>query len=138
MSSSRDQISFTGVPGICLAIAIACCTKSLVVRRPKPPPSSILWIFFSSRRRHTSCSGDWSSDVCSSDLQTAAPSSSFLSLGTGRAGRGGTNRWCDGVRPPHHVVSYGAQTPLVEQVAMSVLPDFATEQIGRASCRERV
>src|SRR5205809_6252073 len=24
--------------------------------------------FFSSRRRHTSCSRDWSSDVCSSDL----------------------------------------------------------------------
>src|SRR5216684_6219388 len=28
--------------------------------------------FFSSRRRHTRCSRDWSSDVCSSDL-TAAP-----------------------------------------------------------------
>src|SRR2546429_1204733 len=26
-------------------------------------------IFFSSRRRHTRCSRDWSSDVCSSDLQ---------------------------------------------------------------------
>src|SRR5687768_18609878 len=25
--------------------------------------------FFSSRRRHTRCSRDWSSDVCSSDLQ---------------------------------------------------------------------
>src|SRR3990172_5399664 len=25
-------------------------------------------IFFSSRRRHTTCSRDWSSDVCSSDL----------------------------------------------------------------------
>src|SRR5205809_4843561 len=25
--------------------------------------------FFSSRRRHTSCSRDWSSDVCSSDLR---------------------------------------------------------------------
>src|SRR5205809_4145159 len=25
-------------------------------------------VFFSSRRRHTSCSRDWSSDVCSSDL----------------------------------------------------------------------
>src|SRR2546429_374659 len=25
------------------------------------------WDFFSSRRRHTSCSRDWSSDVCSSD-----------------------------------------------------------------------
>src|SRR6266487_6377678 len=28
-----------------------------------------LWVFFfSSRRRHTRCTGDWSSDVCSSDL----------------------------------------------------------------------
>src|SRR5256885_11117579 len=27
--------------------------------------------FFSSRRRHTRLQGDWSSDVCSSDLQTA-------------------------------------------------------------------
>src|SRR2546422_4942725 len=26
--------------------------------------------FFSSRRRHTRCSRDWSSDVCSSDLRT--------------------------------------------------------------------
>src|SRR5256884_231909 len=26
-------------------------------------------LFFSSRRRHTRCSRDWSSDVCSSDLQ---------------------------------------------------------------------
>src|SRR6266436_7620649 len=26
------------------------------------------YIFFSSRRRHTRCSRDWSSDVCSSDL----------------------------------------------------------------------
>src|SRR2546429_3620171 len=28
--------------------------------------------FFSSRRRHTICSRDWSSDVCSSDLFSAA------------------------------------------------------------------
>src|SRR5690348_18406640 len=27
--------------------------------------------FFSSRRRHTRWTGDWSSDVCSSDLETA-------------------------------------------------------------------
>src|SRR5256884_1139436 len=30
---------------------------------------SILCFFFSSRRRHTRCSRDWSSDVCSSDLE---------------------------------------------------------------------
>src|SRR2546422_6222418 len=27
-----------------------------------------IFFFFSSRRRHTRCSRDWSSDVCSSDL----------------------------------------------------------------------
>src|SRR2546429_2738490 len=33
--------------------------------------------FFSSRRRHTRCSRDWSSDVCSSDLpRSAAPTRS--------------------------------------------------------------
>src|SRR2546429_3575700 len=30
--------------------------------------SSSVFFFFSSRRRHTRCSRDWSSDVCSSDL----------------------------------------------------------------------
>src|SRR5258705_9842185 len=29
--------------------------------------------FFSSRRRHTRCLSDWSSDVCSSDLNLADP-----------------------------------------------------------------
>src|SRR5256885_9934867 len=29
------------------------------------------WFFFSSRRRHTRLQGDWSSDVCSSDLHPA-------------------------------------------------------------------
>src|SRR2546429_6625561 len=32
---------------------------------------SLLFFFFSSRRRHTRCSRDWSSDVCSSDLGAA-------------------------------------------------------------------
>src|SRR5206468_9744604 len=33
--------------------------------------------FFSSRRRHTRSDRDWSSDVCSSDLRTAARSATF-------------------------------------------------------------
>src|SRR5262245_63656832 len=33
--------------------------------------SSCLFFFFSSRRRHTRCLSDWSSDVCSSDLENA-------------------------------------------------------------------
>src|SRR3989449_8067563 len=31
------------------------------------------FFFFSSRRRHTRCSRDWSSDVCSSDLRPERP-----------------------------------------------------------------
>src|SRR5256885_6379325 len=31
----------------------------------------IVFFFFSSRRRHTRLQGDWSSDVCSSDLRSA-------------------------------------------------------------------
>src|SRR2546422_5096059 len=34
--------------------------------------SIVLLFFFSSRRRHTRCSRDWSSDVCSSDLMSQA------------------------------------------------------------------
>src|SRR2546429_8652080 len=37
----------------------------------------ISFFFFSSRRRHTRCSRDWSSDVCSSDLVSAPPACGF-------------------------------------------------------------
>src|SRR3989454_11176400 len=33
----------------------------------------LFFFFFSSRRRHTRLQGDWSSDVCSSDLRRVAP-----------------------------------------------------------------
>src|SRR5438876_8340166 len=37
-------------------------------------PGGVVWFFFffSSRRRHTRWTGDWSSDVCSSDLRLVA------------------------------------------------------------------
>src|SRR5256884_8264803 len=37
----------------------------------------VLFFFFSSRRRHTRCSRDWSSDVCSSDLGGKSPNIVF-------------------------------------------------------------
>src|SRR5687768_856934 len=49
-------------------------TNVLLVGTQDVRPDEIPWIeedgqkfFFSSRRRHTRCSRDWSSDVCSSD-----------------------------------------------------------------------
>src|SRR2546422_1684606 len=44
--------------------------RSLWKRRRRSTKLPVLsaFFFFSSRRRHTRCSRDWSSDVCSSDL----------------------------------------------------------------------
>src|SRR3989454_12646181 len=41
----------------------------------------MFFFFFSSRRRHTRLQGDWSSDVCSSDLLAAMPLFALLIAG---------------------------------------------------------
>src|SRR5256885_5137773 len=41
--------------------------------------------FFSSRRRHTRLQGDWSSDVCSSDLDPLVPARLFAHRGLAAA-----------------------------------------------------
>src|SRR3989449_3125811 len=41
-----------------------------------------MFFFFSSRRRHTRCSRDWSSDVCSSDLLSASLGERITRTGT--------------------------------------------------------
>src|SRR2546422_1713276 len=45
------------------------------------------FFFFSSRRRHTRCSRDWSSDVCSSDLPPLLAAATVL-LAACHGGRG--------------------------------------------------
>src|SRR5439155_13994166 len=45
------------------------------------PPLSSVFFFFSSRRRHTRWPRDWSSDVCSSDLDVFRLLLGALSLG---------------------------------------------------------
>src|SRR5256884_4611326 len=42
---------------------------------------SLVLFFFSSRRRHTRCSRDWSSDVCSSDLKCLRSTDTVARLG---------------------------------------------------------
>src|SRR6266436_3705400 len=44
---------------------------------------NVFFFFFSSRRRHTRCSRDWSSDVCSSDLPGRSPAESTTPLKVG-------------------------------------------------------
>src|SRR5687768_5013094 len=44
-----------------------------VAEQTPPRSGGYRVVFFSSRRRHTMCSRDWSSDVCSSDLRSSTP-----------------------------------------------------------------
>src|SRR2546430_5758754 len=86
--------------------------------------------FFSSRRRHTRFDCDWSSDVCSSDLgeesqrigplpiQVFSPAVEILDT---------LERW--GVRSCEAL----AKLPLLQ-----LSERLGQQEIGRASCRERV
>src|SRR2546422_6055595 len=47
------------------------------------------FFFFSSRRRHTRCSRDWSSDVCSSDLGAREQHHDFIAVGLDHLATGG-------------------------------------------------
>src|SRR2546429_5721571 len=49
--------------------------------------------FFSSRRRHTRCSRDWSSDVCSSDLTEALRTGTPYELDLQMIRPDGSTRW---------------------------------------------
>src|SRR5256885_11689682 len=85
--------------------------------------------FFSSRRRHTRLQGDWSSDVCSSDLTAEAviknldpkfPSS-----------RPNINRELA------QLLIYLQASGVIERT-LELASHATTQEIGRASCRERV
>src|SRR5204862_3605960 len=91
--------------------------------------------FFSSRRRHTRSLRDWSSDVCSSDLVVGVMA---------RKGQDPQGRDQDDVAfSPYSTVQkkiLGSPRLQIAYVS-AVSPDAtytAQQQIGRASCRERV
>src|SRR5688500_19980045 len=75
----------------------------------------VYYFFFSSRRRHTRLQGDWSSDVCSSDL---TPFPIAVALGADPA------------------TTLGAVTPVPDSLSEYQFAGLLRE-IGRASCRER-
>src|SRR2546429_4447002 len=91
---------------------------------------SIYIFFFSSRRRHTRCSRDWSSDVCSSDLGRAEHldgKADVLDLAF------------DGMVDLHaHAAVLAVFTLEGLRIGEQRACGNACLQIGRASCRERV
>src|SRR2546429_4736812 len=85
--------------------------------------------FFSSRRRHTRCSRDWSSDVCSSDLGAVR-----IEVTGGFEFR--SVRIAPDALDPDDV-------EMLQDLVLAALRDAVDRveelrEIGRASCRERV
>src|SRR5256885_15387068 len=73
--------------------------------------------FFSSRRRHTRLQGDWSSDVCSSDLHLRRVE---IEVGLLRVG--------DAIEPEIGLA------PILDRIGVAGL-EGERLQIGRASCK---
>src|SRR5690606_39723038 len=81
---------------------------------------------FSSRRRHTRFSRDWSSDVCSSDLEAVnlATRNSYTSVMSHRSGETEDTMIAD--------LAVALNTGQIKTGSAS-----RSDQIGRAACRER-
>src|SRR5256885_2696845 len=87
--------------------------------------------FFSSRRRHTRLQGDWSSDVCSSDLSRSAEWMFTSSMGILLLfSMAGVVVWI--------IHSLAGWLRAVGPVKLAGAILRGADQIGRASCRERV
>src|SRR5437764_1719580 len=97
--------------------------------------------FFSSRRRHTRYIGDWSSDVCSSDLTLGY--SKYECHKEGIVRRRGTTKLIGCQKNKKYLATRiqldSGETPevyidwIIAMIFLGPLP-----KIGRASCRERV
>src|SRR2546429_1543566 len=87
--------------------------------------------FFSSRRRHTRCSRDWSSDVCSSDL-AAQEVKEGLGLPEIKA------HLLDELARTHILAVLDTLEYVKRGGRIGGARAFLGNKIGRASCRERV
>src|SRR6266705_2715133 len=70
----NDKLGITGPKygcGMKVCKACTCLVNGSAVTACSTTVSSVAGFLFSSRGRHTSAYGDWSSDVCSSDLRRA-------------------------------------------------------------------
>src|SRR5438445_1859663 len=105
--------------------------------------SFFFFFFFSSRRRHTRYWRDWSSDVCSSDLVRAIildVEAFDLDRPVGGEGvfEAATNRPAPEGVFLSHVEEWVPRNEVAERHAGSRTTGRHIDQIGRASCRERV
>src|SRR5256885_6363401 len=89
-----------------------------------------MFFFFSSRRRHTRLQGDWSSDVCSSDLLLAHANGVEADVLRADPEQGGRFHYNPDGQSLNFIRGRGNLAGLIA--------GLREQEIGRASCRERV
>src|SRR5256885_13279487 len=102
----------------------------MYTRTPTSSSISHSFFFFSSRRRHTSLQGDWSSDVCSSDLRQ------YVEERYGKPFLPETPNVYKSKKDAQD--AHEAIRPTSMAFSPEVVEQYLPEEIGRASCRERV
>src|SRR5437762_10022364 len=90
----------------------------------------LFFFFFSSRRRHTRYIGDWSSDVCSSDLRSGR---NYNGVGVNHLRIFSLLTLALGLAPPPQPAEWTAADD-----HRNMMEQLGIREIGRASCRERV
>src|SRR5256884_5204815 len=104
--------------GSCGGLVTQCCHSHLV-------------FFFSSRRRHTRCSRDWSSDVCSSDLGHAvAQLADVLADGRGAVARTHRGQRGASAREGAHLHGFGELDELADVVGQRFLGDRKSTRLN--------
>src|SRR2546429_1684972 len=111
------------------------------------PMPHLVFFFFSSRRRHTRCSRDWSSDVCSSDLIDHGKTTLTAAITKVLSLKGEAEfRPFDSIDSAPEEKARGITISIAHveyetdkrHYAHVDCPGHADYKIGRASCRERV
>src|SRR5437879_8111877 len=101
--------------------------------------TAIVFFFFSSRRRHTRYIGDWSSDLCSSDLvrhrRQRLDQGSVSALGIMHRLLG---RYAFADVDQEAMAEPGPSILIADDRGLVPQPPHGAVQIGRASCRESV
>src|SRR2546430_10466539 len=91
----------------------------------------------SSRRRHTICDCDWSSDVCSTDLQEAVGEHKAYDYArVANPTRTALQLCLASLEEAEHGVAFSSGLGAVTTIMHLLNP--GDREIGRASCRERV
>src|SRR5260370_26043473 len=124
----QTTLLWVGLGAGVLCISVKSCRETSI-----PLVGLVFAFFFSSRRRHTRFKCDWSSDVCSSDLQPGGPARSSRAARLRGRGSFPGKGFCIGAHPCCARGPWPPGTPLLQEIT----PARSEERRVGKECRSR-